>query len=46
MDSGEYPLFTKVIIDAALPHMAPDRQFRTGLEDLLDGIAAKLDRRR
>jgi AcrR family transcriptional regulator len=46
MDSGRYPLFTKVIIDAALPHMAPDRQFRTGLEDMLDGIAAKLDRRR
>jgi AcrR family transcriptional regulator len=46
MDSGRYPLFTKVIIDAALPHMAPDRQFRTGLDDLLDGIGAKLDRRR
>lgn len=46
MDSGRYPLFTKVIIDAALPHMDPDRQFRTGLDDLLDGIAAKLDRRR
>ena len=46
MASGRYPLFTKVIIEAALPHMAPDHQFRTGLEDMLDGIAAKLDRRR
>ena len=46
IDSGRYPLFTKVIIDAALPHMDPDRQFQTGLDDLLDGIAAKLDRRR
>jgi AcrR family transcriptional regulator len=46
IDSGEYPLFTKVIIDAALPHMEPDHQFRTGLEDLLDGIAVKLERSR
>jgi AcrR family transcriptional regulator len=46
MDSGEFPLFTKVIIDAELPHMDPERQFRTGLNDLLDGISAQLDRAR
>jgi len=46
MDSGKYPLFTKVIIDAVRPHLDPDRVFRMGLDDLLDGIAAKLDRRR
>jgi AcrR family transcriptional regulator len=44
LDGGEYPLFAKVITDAAIPHMDPDRQFRTGLEHLLDGIAAQLDR--
>jgi AcrR family transcriptional regulator len=42
MDSGEFPLFTKVIRDAALPHMDPDRQFDLGLGQLLDGIAARL----
>jgi AcrR family transcriptional regulator len=46
MDSGEFPLFTKVIIDAELPHLDPERQFRTGLNDLLDGISAQLDRAR
>jgi hypothetical protein len=46
MDSGEFPLFTKVIMDAELPHMDPERQFRTGLNDLLDGISAQLDRAR
>lgn len=45
IDSGRYPLLTKVIIDAALPHLAPDRVFRIGLDNLLDGIAAKLDRK-
>ena len=45
LDSGKYPLFTKVIIDAALPHLAPDRVFQIGLDNLLDGIAAKLDRK-
>ena len=45
MTSGEFPLFTKVILDAALPHMDPDRQFDLGLAQLLDGIAARLDQR-
>lgn len=46
IDSGRYPLFTKVIKDAVLPHLDPDRQFRAGLDNVLDGIAAKLERRR
>jgi AcrR family transcriptional regulator len=46
MDSGEFPLFTKVIIDAELPHMDADHQFSTGLDRLLDGISAQLERRR
>jgi AcrR family transcriptional regulator len=46
ISSGEFPLFSKVIIDASLPHMEPDHQFSTGLEDLLDGIAVKLERSR
>jgi AcrR family transcriptional regulator len=46
MDSGRYPLFSKVIIDAELPHLDIDRQFRAGLDHLLDGIRAQLDRRR
>ncbi|MFL6142762.1 MAG: TetR/AcrR family transcriptional regulator [Labedaea sp.] len=46
IDSGRFPLFTKVIIDAELPHLEPEQQFRTGLNHLLDGIAAQLDRER
>lgn len=46
IESGKYPLFTKVIVEAALPHLDPERVFRIGLDNLLDGIAAKLDRLR
>ena len=46
LDSGEFPLVAKVIKDAELPHMELDRQFRTGLAHLLDGISAQLDRGR
>lgn len=46
MESGRYPLITKVILDAAIPHMDPDEQFQNGLDHLLDGISAQLDRRR
>lgn len=46
ISSGKYPLFSKVIKDAALPHMDPRRQFEAGLEHVLDGIAAKLERTR
>jgi AcrR family transcriptional regulator len=43
IDSGEFPLVAKVILDAELPHMDLDRQFDTGLAHLLDGISARLD---
>lgn len=46
LDSGQFPLFTKVIIDAEFPHLAPDHQYRNGLNHLLDGISAQLDRER
>ncbi|HEV8559260.1 MAG TPA: TetR/AcrR family transcriptional regulator [Actinophytocola sp.] len=46
LESGEFPLVAKVIRDAELPHMELDRQFRTGLAHLLDGISAQLDRGR
>jgi AcrR family transcriptional regulator len=42
MDSGEFPLVTKVILDARIPHLDPEEQFRTSLDHLLDGIAARL----
>lgn len=44
IDSGRYPLFAKMITDAVFPHLDTERQFRSGLDHLLDGIAAKLGR--
>jgi AcrR family transcriptional regulator len=45
MESGEFPLMSRVIIEAELPHMDIERQFSTGLDNLLDGVSAQLDRR-
>jgi AcrR family transcriptional regulator len=44
MDSGEYPRFTRVMIEAELPHAADrqDRGFEAGLDRVLAGIAAHL----
>lgn len=45
IDSGDYPMLTTVIRDAATPH-DPDRAqqaFRAGLEQILDGLTANLD---
>jgi hypothetical protein len=44
MTSGRYPRFTRVIVEAELPHAADrlDRGFEAGLERVLDGIAAHL----
>lgn len=44
MDSGEYPRFTRVMIEAELPHAADrqDRGFAAGLDRVLAGIAAHL----
>ncbi|MFI0487591.1 TetR/AcrR family transcriptional regulator [Actinomadura sp. 9N215] len=40
--TGEYPMFERIVIDARLPHMTPDEQFRYGLDRVLDCIAAVL----
>ncbi|GAA2169052.1 TetR/AcrR family transcriptional regulator [Actinomadura napierensis] len=40
LDSGEHPMLTRVVKDAALPHMSPDDQFDYGLERVLDCIAS------
>jgi AcrR family transcriptional regulator len=42
IDSGDYPMLRRIIIDAELPHMDPDARFERGLSRLLDGIAANL----
>jgi hypothetical protein len=42
IDSGDYPMLKRIIIDAELPHMDPDARFERGLSRLLDGIAATL----
>ena len=44
INSGLYPRFTRVIVEARTPH-APDRQdraFKAGLHRVLDGLAAHL----
>ncbi|GII28017.1 TetR family transcriptional regulator [Planotetraspora mira] len=44
VNSGLYPRFTRVIIEAETPHAADrqDRGFEAGLERILDGLAAHL----
>ncbi|TYK45050.1 TetR/AcrR family transcriptional regulator [Actinomadura decatromicini] len=42
LDSGAYPMFRRIVIDARMPHMSADEQFRYGLERVLDCIAAVL----
>jgi hypothetical protein len=42
LKSGEYPLFTKIVMEARQPHLSRDDQFRNGLERVLDCIAAAL----
>jgi AcrR family transcriptional regulator len=44
MNSGRYPRFTRVMIEARLPHAADrqDRVFAAGLVRVLDGLAAHL----
>jgi AcrR family transcriptional regulator len=42
IDSGDYPMLTRIVMDAKLPHMDPDARFDRGLSRLLDGIAANL----
>ncbi|MFD4763315.1 TetR/AcrR family transcriptional regulator [Streptomyces sp. NPDC058439] len=40
--SGEYPIFTKIVMEARQPHLSRDDQFRNGLQRVLDCIAAAL----
>ncbi|WP_188197697.1 TetR/AcrR family transcriptional regulator [Nonomuraea sp. SYSU D8015] len=40
--SGEYPIFTKIAMEARHPRLRRDDQFRHGLERVLDCIAAAL----
>jgi AcrR family transcriptional regulator len=40
--SGEYPIFTKIVMEARQPHLSRDDQFRNGLQRILDCIAAAL----
>ncbi|MFD0690169.1 TetR/AcrR family transcriptional regulator [Actinomadura fibrosa] len=42
MDSGDYPMFTRIIKEARIPHMTGDEQFRYGLNRVLDCIAGAL----
>ncbi|WP_436759962.1 TetR/AcrR family transcriptional regulator [Streptosporangium sp. V21-05] len=42
LSSGDYPIFTKIVMQARQPHLSRDDQFRNGLERVLDCIAAAL----
>lgn len=42
LKSGEYPIFTKITMEARHPHLSRDDHFRYGLERVLDCIAAAL----
>ena len=44
MASGEYPLLSRVVLDAEGPHRedSDDWSFEQGLERVLDGLAARI----
>jgi hypothetical protein len=42
VESGEYPILTKIATEARRPHLSHDDRFRYGLERVLDCIAAAL----
>ncbi|GAA0585473.1 TetR/AcrR family transcriptional regulator [Actinomadura livida] len=42
VDSGEYPMFTKIVLEARQPHLDPGDRFRYGLERVLDCLATPL----
>ncbi|HEY2715852.1 MAG TPA: TetR/AcrR family transcriptional regulator [Solirubrobacterales bacterium] len=47
VESGRYPLLTRIVLDASSPH-DPDRirtSFELGLERVLDGFAAEIEKR-
>ncbi|GII94120.1 TetR/AcrR family transcriptional regulator C-terminal domain-containing protein [Sinosporangium siamense] len=43
-NSGKYPIFTKIVMQARQPHLSYDDRFRHGLERVLDFIATTLPR--
>lgn len=44
LESGKYPIFTKIALDAGQPRLSRDDQFRHGLDRVLDCIEAALPR--
>ncbi|WP_246083668.1 TetR/AcrR family transcriptional regulator C-terminal domain-containing protein [Nonomuraea diastatica] len=42
LESGDYPIFSKIVMEARRPHLSRDDQFRYGLQRVLDCIAATL----
>jgi AcrR family transcriptional regulator len=42
LESGNYPIFTKIALEARQPRLAPGDQFRYGLERVLDCVAAAI----
>ncbi|MEV4394885.1 TetR/AcrR family transcriptional regulator [Nonomuraea sp. NPDC049607] len=42
VNSGEYPIFTKIVMQAGRPHLSRDDQFRHGLQRVLDCVAGAL----
>jgi AcrR family transcriptional regulator len=42
VESGEYPIFTKIVMEARQPHLSRDDLFQYGLERVLDCIAPAL----
>jgi AcrR family transcriptional regulator len=42
MESGEYPMMTRIVRDARTPHMDRDERFQYGLDLILDVIAGGL----
>lgn len=45
VESGEYPMFNRTVLEARLPHMQPEARFQYGLERVLNAIAAALPER-
>jgi AcrR family transcriptional regulator len=42
VNSGKYPIFTKIVTESHQPHLSRDDQFRNGLAHILDYIAVAL----
>ena len=42
VESGEYPIFSKIVLESRQPRLSREDQFRYGLERVLDFIAAAL----